>query len=100
MGNRFGGILCGAHHNPEKQGKYGVPLFGTGHYRRYFNLWNESVLFIAKSCFYYCDKSAYDFDMRISWNPGGSIAFLHSDFEYAVEISQKYFIEEKGLDKP
>ena len=89
MDNRSGDIFRGADRDIEEQGKYGVSLSGAGDIGRRFDLWHESVFSGTKSCFYYCAESAHGFDMRILRNSGGFTAFLHSDSEYDIEISQK-----------
>lgn len=89
MDNRAGDVFCGTDRDFEKQGGYGVSLFGTGGSGWHPNLRYESIFFVAKSCFYYSVKSAYGFDMRIFRNSGGFIAFLYPDFEYDINILQK-----------
>lgn len=82
-------IFCGIDCSAEKQGEYGVAFFDTKCVRRHFNLWHESIFFHAKYCFYYSAEPTYNFDMRIPWNSGGFTAFLRSNFEHDIEISQK-----------
>ena len=89
MDDRTDHFFCGTDRNIKKQGQYGISIFSTGCFRGHFNLWNESAFFITKRSFYYCAESADCFDMRISWNSGVFTAFLHSDFKYGIEISQK-----------
>lgn len=89
MDDRAGDVFCGADRDFEKQGKYVASFFGTGGTGRHLDLRHESIFFVAKSYFYYSVKSAYGFDMRISGNSGGFIAFLYSDFEHDINISQK-----------
>lgn len=88
MDNRTCNGFCAVDRHIEKQSEYGVSFCGAGGYRRRFDLWDESVFFVTKSGFYYCAESAYGFDMRILRNSGGFTAFLYSNFEYDIEISQ------------
>lgn len=89
MDDRADHFFCGVDRDIKKQSQFSISLFSAGCFRRNFNLWNESVFFITKYCFYYCAESAYDFDMRIPWNSGIFSAFLYTDFEHDIEISQK-----------
>lgn len=100
MDDRADHFFCGIDRDIKEQSQYGISLSGAGCFRRHFNLRDESVFFITKYRFYYCAESAYGFDMRIPWNSGAFPAFLHSDPEYDIEISQKKFFAKKGLDRP
>lgn len=91
MDDRDCDFFCDADRDFKKQGKYRAPISCAGGGGRRFDLRHESVFFVAKSCFYYCAESAYDFDMRIFRNSGGYSAFLHPDFKHVIKISQKIF---------
>lgn len=99
MDDRAGDVFCSTDRDLKKQGGYGASFSGAGGSGRRFALRYESIFFDPKSCFYYSAKPAYNFDMRILRDSGGFHAFLHPDFEYDINNSQKYFFPEKGLDK-
>lgn len=99
MDDRADHFFCGTYRDLKKQSEYGIEVSGTGCSGRHFDLWHEPVLFDTKCCFYYCAESAYGFDMRISRNSGVFIAFLYSDTEHGIEISQKLIFVKKGLDR-